>query len=177
MHTIFFGLKRAHHGVLRVTRRALAELGLTAARFDMMYAILEREGLRQIALCRALGVSGATVSRMLASLEKVGLVMRDTTCTDLRQRFVYLTDAGRRCIRKAIRRLMRWGTAHLLVDGALCPDEWGNAEACSRAQKALEKALTALRYSFGDIANLYEPWFPDDDDDDDDVDLDARLRA
>lgn len=177
MHTIFFGLKRAHHGVLRVTRRALAELGLTAARFDMMYAILEREGLRQIALCRALGVSGATVSRMLASLEKVGLVMRDTTCTDLRQRFVYLTDAGRRCIRKAIRRLMRWGTAQLLVDGALCPDEWGNAEACSRAQKALEKALTALRYSFGDIANLYEPWFPDDDDDDDDVDLDARLRA
>ncbi len=105
-----FGLKRAHHGVLRVTRRALAQLGLTAARFDMMYAIQEREGLRQIALCRALGVSGATVSRMLASLEKLGLVTRDTTCTDMRQRFVYLTDAGRRCIRKAIRRFMRWGT-------------------------------------------------------------------
>jgi hypothetical protein len=33
-----------------------------------------------------------------------------------------------------------------------------------------------LRCAFGDIANLYEPWF-EDDDDDDDVDVDAPLRA
>ena len=39
MHAIFFGLKRAHHGTLRITRRALIALGLTAARFDLLYAV------------------------------------------------------------------------------------------------------------------------------------------
>jgi DNA-binding MarR family transcriptional regulator len=168
MHIIFFGLKRAHHGVLRIMRPALAKMGLTPARFDMMYAVHEREGLRQIALGRALGVSGATVSRMVTSLEKLGLLERDTTCTDLRQRFVYLTDAGRRCIRKAIRRFIRWGTAELAIDSALCPDEWGDAAACSRARRALEKSLDQLRHSYRDIANLYLPWFEADDEDEPD---------
>ncbi len=77
MHTVFFGLKRAFHGTLRVTRGALATFGLTAARFDMLY-IVAKEGssLTQRRLQRALGVAAATVSRMLRSLEKLGLVER-----------------------------------------------------------------------------------------------------
>lgn len=165
MHKIFFALKRAHHGVLRMARSPLAKMGLTAARFDLLYAVLEREGLQQIELCRALGVSRPTVSRMLGSLETLGLVERDTSCADLRARFVYLTKAGRRCIRKAIRRFMQWGIAQLAIDGALCPDAWGDAVACSSARRALEKALDALRRDFGDVANLYDEWFPEDDED------------
>jgi DNA-binding MarR family transcriptional regulator len=165
MDIVFFGLKRAHHGVLRVTRRALAKMGLTAARFDMMYAVYEREGLRQLDLCRALGVSGATVSRMVTSLEKLGVLRRDTSCVDGRQRFVFLTDVGRRCIRKAMRRFMRWGTAQLMIDAALCPDQWGDQAACSRARRTLESELELLRHAYGDFANLYHPWFEADDDD------------
>jgi DNA-binding MarR family transcriptional regulator len=58
MHVIYFGLKRAFHGTLRVTRRALARLGLTPARFDMLY-IVAKEGssLLQRELQRALGVA------------------------------------------------------------------------------------------------------------------------
>jgi DNA-binding MarR family transcriptional regulator len=166
MHRVFFGLKRAHHGVLRIMRPTLAAMGLTAARFDLLYAVREREGLRQIQLCRALGVSGPTVSRMLASLEELGLVERDTSCGDFRQRFVYLTDEGRRRMRKAVRQIMRWGAAQLTIDSALCPDQWGDETACSRARQALETPLKAMREAYGDVANLYEPWCPDDDDDD-----------
>ena len=48
MNAIFFGLKRAYHGTLRIYRRALANLGLTAARFDLLYAAREyrRNGVR-----------------------------------------------------------------------------------------------------------------------------------
>jgi DNA-binding MarR family transcriptional regulator len=163
MHKVFFGLKRAHHGVLRVTRGALAKMGLTPARFDLLYAVREREGLRQIELCTALGVSRPTVCRMLRSLEDLGLIERDTSCADLRQRFVFLTYAGRRCIRKAVRRFIRWGMAQLMLHGALCPDEWWDTAACSRAEKALEKALDAIRLAFRDVANLYDPWCDGDD--------------
>jgi hypothetical protein len=44
MNAIFFGLKRAYHGTLRITRSALASLGLTAARCDLLYA-LDRGGI------------------------------------------------------------------------------------------------------------------------------------
>ena len=52
-----------------------------------------------------------------------------------------------------------------MVDAALCPDEWGDATACSRARVALEKSLDAIRREFGDIADLYRPWCEADDDD------------
>src|SRR6516225_6895329 len=82
MHLAFFGLKRAHHGVLRVTRRQLGELGLTPARFDLLYAVLERWSPPQVDLCRALGVSAPTVSRMVSSLQQLGLVVRQTSPED-----------------------------------------------------------------------------------------------
>ena len=102
MNAIFFGLKRAYHGSLRITRRALARLGLTAARFDLLYAVNESGGRRMLQrdLRRALGVSPPTVSRMVDSLEALGWVQRERCCVDGRMRFVRLTEAGRRCIRK-----------------------------------------------------------------------------
>ena len=163
MHTVFFGLKRAHHGVLRITRRALAQLGLTAARFDMLYAVRERGGLPQGELCRALGVSGATVSRMVTSLVELGLLAREAMSGDRRMRLVVLTKAGRRCIGKAIRRFMTWGTAQLAVDSALCPTRWQDEKVCSRAAQRLEKALDRIRRAYRDIANLYRPWTLEDD--------------
>jgi hypothetical protein len=39
MDATFFSLKRAFHGTLRLTRVTLAKLGLTAARFDLLYAL------------------------------------------------------------------------------------------------------------------------------------------
>jgi DNA-binding MarR family transcriptional regulator len=123
MHILFFGLKRAFHGSLRVTRRALATLGLTPARFDMLY-IVAKEGssLLQRELQRALGVAAATVSRMLSSLEELGLVEREVSEEDHRCQNVVLTKAGRRCVLRAARLLIHTGHIQLMVDSALSPD-------------------------------------------------------
>ncbi len=178
MHIIFFSLKRAHHGVLRITRRALARFGLTAARFDLLYAVRERGGLPQGELCRALGVSRATVSRMVTSLAELGMIARETTPSDRRVRQVVLTKVGRRCIDRAIRRFMRCGTAELAVDSALCPARWQDEKVCSRARRTLERTLDRIRHAYGDVANLYRPWtYEDDVDYSRDPLLDGALRT
>ena len=158
MHIIFFGLKRAFHGTLRVTRRALATLGLTPARFDMLY-IVAKEGssLLQRELQRVLGVTAATVSRMLASLEQLGLVEREVMEEDHRCRNVVLTKAGRRCVLRAARLLIHTGHIQLMVDSALSPDRWYDPVACQRVHDEFGRLLYCQRHAYGDVATLHYP--------------------
>jgi DNA-binding MarR family transcriptional regulator len=163
MNQIFFGLKRAHHGVLRITRPALARLGLTPARFDLLYALHGREwGVSQRSLRGILGVSAPTVCRMLASLEKLGLVRRELEYGYRRRRNVRLTEEGLRRIRRAIHRFIRWGWAQLAVNSALCPERWYDEGACFWAMEDCDSTLTGFRRAYGDVATLYFPWHPDD---------------
>jgi DNA-binding MarR family transcriptional regulator len=165
MHAIFFGLKRAHHGTLRITRSALAALGLTAARFDLLYAVKRTScGMLQSTLRKALGVSRATVSRMLASLEELGLVRRKIATADGRQKFVELTKKGRKRIVRAHRHFTRSGWAQLAIDSALggkySTDHWCKEEDCARATAALEVTLGDIRDAFHDFATLNYPSGP-----------------
>jgi DNA-binding MarR family transcriptional regulator len=175
MNAILFGLKRAFHGTLRVTRKMLSRLGLTAARFDMLYALPHRarsagKGMRQSALRRQLGVSRPTVSRMLASLEELGLVVRRPDSIDRRQIFVALTKAGRVLIREAIHVFIRSGYIQLAVDTALCAEAgepatrncWYDESECLTAMDTLDGLLSKVRREFGDFATLYYRWHPDD---------------
>jgi DNA-binding MarR family transcriptional regulator len=172
MHAAFFGLKRAFHGTLRVMRTALTKLGLTAARFDMLYALPHRSedfelGMRQSALRRTLGVSAPTVSRMLASLEELGLVGRERAfACDRRQLLVRLTRAGRALIQNAERLLITSGLVQLTVDSAFDTDQpgarWCDEMYCIFEMDALEGFLKRFRRAFGDIATLYYPWRPDE---------------
>jgi DNA-binding MarR family transcriptional regulator len=169
MNAIFFGLKRAHHGTLRITRRALARLGLTAARFDLLYVVKDSGGsgrrVLQRGLRRALGVSAPTVSRMVDSLEALGLVQRERCSVDRRMRYVRLTEAGFRSVRKAIRRFVRSGWAQLAVDSALNPDRWHDETECLYATDICESTLRRFRRAYGDVATLSYRWHPDDEDD------------
>lgn len=163
MNAILFGLKRAFQASLQFTRPLVAAFDLTAARFDMLYAIKQssKYGIMQSDLRRVLGVSAPTVSRMLRSLRRLGLVTGSRlTYGDGRQRIVTLTIAGLACIRRAIRWIIRRRKARLAFDIALTTGlpramalvETDNAEAiCKR-----------IRKGFGDIATLYYPWHPDD---------------
>jgi DNA-binding MarR family transcriptional regulator len=167
MHAIFFGLKRAHHGTLRITREVLVRMGLTAARFDMLYAIKSRpkRGVLQSALGRTLGVCRATVSRMLASLEQLGLVVRTACSRDRRQRLVVLTTLGRWRVAFAHRHITRSGWAQLAVDSALGAEgskyRWYDQGECIAATSLLEGMLRQLRRAFFDRAKLDYPWNPD----------------
>jgi DNA-binding MarR family transcriptional regulator len=178
MDRIFFGLKRAHHGTLRITRKSLKALGLTSARFDLLFAVKKvRGGVIQSALCKVLGVSRATVSRMLASLEALGLVRRKVTTKDRRQRLVELTTRGWWRISRAHRHFTRSGWAQLAIDSALAGQyadyRWCDEAACREAAASLGVTLGDLRREFGDFATLDYPsglhelitWFDYYDDD------------
>jgi DNA-binding MarR family transcriptional regulator len=169
MHALLFGLKRAWHGSLRTTRRALAAVGLTAARFDLLYAVQARDprlAVTQREIRKTLGVNRTTVSRMLGSLEALGLVTRERAAYgDRRTRTVRLTEQGRRRIRVAIGRLIGSGAAQLAVDSAVVGPPWGvwyDASACLDASEVLESFLQRIRHAFGDFATLLYRWHPDD---------------
>ena len=177
MHAIFFGLKRAHHGTLRITRDVLGRMGLTAARFDMLYALKvgPTHGSRQRALQRALGVCRATISRMLTSLEKIGLVTRKNDDRDRRQKVVALTTLGRWRIAFAHRQLTRSGWAQLAVDSALAGEgskyRWYMPDECIAVTNLLDGMLTQLRRTFFDRAKLDYPWNPQHNDEVDPIDV------
>jgi DNA-binding MarR family transcriptional regulator len=170
MNAIAFGTKRAFHGFLRVTRKALGSLGLTAARFDMMCALLRDDGFdprpsyetRQSDLRRTLGVTAPVVSRMLRALERLGLVARRRRpFGDRRQRWVELTTFGEKSIRKARRMLLRG--VQRLVYAAICFGMHRDPSQRLIHMDQLEGYLRVLRHDFGDTARLYYPWgHPDD---------------
>src|SRR5262245_2263548 len=116
MNAIYFGAKRTFHGFLRIMRGPLKENGITAARFDLMYAVHknDRKGtrtyglVRQSDLWRTLGVTPSVVCRMLKALEGLGLVRREVPrYGDRRQRQVLLTEKGRQCVRDAYQLTVR----------------------------------------------------------------------
>jgi len=170
MHAIFFGLKRAYYGALRVSGSALASEKLTPARFDLMFALdvstpEERQhlpaGLWQSKLRRILGVAASTLSRMLRSLEKLGLIERTKVARDTRQRFVSLTAEGFRRLYRAKDAFIDSGCVQLAVDSALgMPwyDEWS----CIVEIGDFECGLRRIRDAYRDIAYLPYPWHPDD---------------
>jgi DNA-binding MarR family transcriptional regulator len=171
MNANFFALKRAYHGTLRITRASLARLGLTAARFDLLYALphgprdFEPRTLQR-SLRGQLGVSRPTVSRMLASLEERGLVRRTRDLFDRRQRVVALTVPGRALIREAERVFFRSGWAQLALDTALDfpppGGSWCDDVHCFFQMDKLAGLLQRLCVTFGDVATLYYPWRPDE---------------
>jgi DNA-binding MarR family transcriptional regulator len=171
MNAHFFGTKRAFHAILRVMRKPLASFGLTPARYDMLYAIngevpgdddLDGEITSQDDLPGILGVHKSVVSRMLRSLEQLGLVTRRRCPADGRQRWVELTEAGIDRLRDAARCLAR--ASRRLLCMAIC---FGRYRYRKRAERfrhmsAYESYLHVIREHFGDRAWLVFPWCPDD---------------
>lgn len=170
MNPIFFGLKRAFHGTLRIGRRSLEALGLTAARFDLLYALTDEgraleAGTRQSALRRMLGVSRPAVSRMLRSLEDLGFVRRERSKVDRRQIDVYLTILGSLRVRRAFRKFVRSGWSQVAPECALgwaAPTErelfrWEN---CMSQTETLEPLLDDIRIALRDFATLEYRWYP-----------------
>jgi DNA-binding MarR family transcriptional regulator len=122
MDQVFFSLKRAYHGTLRVARAALVKLpykGLTPARFDMLHALRSDDFLDQRALQDVLGVTKTVVSRMVRSLEELGYVARERDPEDRRTVVVWLTELGSYCIECAGEMLVASGLISREITRAL----------------------------------------------------------
>ena len=158
MHEVFFGFKRVHLRVLKLTRVFMPkEVALTPARFDMM-RIVELHAVRwgwvaQHRIQDLLGVSAATVSRMLKSLEALGFVVRERMDHDLRMRRIHITELGRERVRAALRALVESRKAERLALIGL------DREARARPKlRVLKRYLSTIRKRYGDPAPFEHPW-------------------
>ena len=160
MHSMFFGIKRVHLRTLHISRALLHKMGLTPARFDMMRIVeLHRQhGVTQAKIIALLGVSGATVSRMLSSLEELGYVLREEIPRDRRALLVKITERGLERVRHARETLVDSGRAERLALRAFehSPD-WARPQLVM-----MRRFLSRIRKNFFDPAPFEHPWTGED---------------
>jgi DNA-binding MarR family transcriptional regulator len=165
MHAVFFGTKRAFHATLRILRKPLKGYGLTAARFDLLWVLSQAcFATRQSKLRKELGVTAPTVSRMVKSLEALGLVRTERDRYDRRQRCVELTKAGLATIRAAAECFIRGRIGKRILQRAFACGVVGarRTEAVFQCTSETEDMLRCIRQMCGDTATLHYPWHPDD---------------
>lgn len=133
---------------LRTTRK------LTPARYDVLHLLGQRGGaMVQKAMCAALGVVKSTLSELLTTMERLGLVSRSRfTRAGRTVTTVTVTDVGREA----------WNDAFLIemeIDGLVT-----NAFNSDRRQLTAERACLEVRKAFGDLGPrlLYEFLVVDD---------------
>jgi DNA-binding MarR family transcriptional regulator len=102
---LFGQVMRANNLLEQAAERNLASAGLTYAKFRLL-ANLHRgeessanQGMQPSELSEAQGVSRNTVSSLIASLEKEGLLTRELHGTDHRRFVIRLTPEGRKLLK------------------------------------------------------------------------------
>ena len=140
-------LFRAFGQALRLHRqfmaRRLGETDLHPGQAACLGVLAHRDGIAQRDLAEALHIAPPTLSRMLQSMEKNGLVERRDDEADQRLSRVHVTDAGR-----AVARDMRAAMAdHIPVAVAALSDD-------ERVELArlLDKLSASIAHSLGDAA-------------------------
>lgn len=120
MHAAFFEVKTAHLSAQVVARPLARQVGLTPARFDLLFAVKQARpypGRRQDELARMLHVSTSNVSRMVRALVRLGWIERQRDRDDGRTWRLRLTERAQEVFNgeaqfpmkgayKAVRRLM-----------------------------------------------------------------------
>lgn len=127
---------RLHSAAIHILRRLRKEddaSGLTAARLSALSVVVFTPGLRLGDLAAAERVAPPSMSRLVASLERDGLVRRRADPDDARVQLVEPTDAGRRLLDEGRRRRV----AALARDVAELPPE---------LRRRLERVLDLLDY-------------------------------
>lgn len=85
-----------HRALSRKLERLTASHGISASQWPLLRELWEEEGLTQRELSYRVGVQEATMTVMLARMEKNGIVHRTCPEGDRRRRRVFLTAKGRK---------------------------------------------------------------------------------
>ncbi len=165
MHSLSFQLKRAHHRVVALGKRVLRKFALTPARFDLLYIVYQRwmfqkrlyDAPAQTDLCRILGVTAATVSKMLRSLEERGIVKRFRSTVDRRTKQVALTDEGLELFRDAFEHVFETPRLDVAYQSAFGAPSARVELTVIRIKKGIRTIATA----FGDTSSLSYDWIWD----------------
>jgi len=91
--------------------------GLGFSEFLILYQLNDAPGntLRRIDLAEKIGLTASGVTRLLAPMERTGLVKKQIYAEDARVSFVFLTPAGKKRLSETL------DTAELLVEDILPP--------------------------------------------------------
>ena len=164
MNRLLFSLKRAHQATLRFSRHALKGTGLTQARYDLLHAVKLKKGcISQRELDEVLGVTRATVSRMLGSLEELGFVRREVDPRDRRCNIVWLTAEGAACLQATYDKIVRPGWVRFALDWVLGPRGVRGPRGifpprfCFEEMWDIHQSLWPLRRGFADTGSLSYP--------------------
>ncbi len=158
MHPLSFQIKRAHHRVIALGKQLLHRFGLTPARFDLLVIVYARwefqkrlyDAPAQTDLCRVLGVTAPTVSRMVRSLEEHGIVRRFRNPVDRRTKQVTLTEEGLALFREAFDHVF----AKPRFDRAYQSAFGGPSARISRTVLRLKESVQTIAKAFGDTSTL-----------------------
>ncbi|MDD3896459.1 MAG: MarR family winged helix-turn-helix transcriptional regulator [Candidatus Peribacteraceae bacterium] len=80
----------------------LGSLGLTEFLILFHLAHAQEEKMRRIDLAESIGLTASGVTRLLAPMEKIGLVKREANAADARVSFVALTTGGKDALENAL---------------------------------------------------------------------------
>ena len=95
-------LTRLHHG------RQMSQSGFKPGQFSFLVTLYFEEGLSQDELSRRVGSDKSNASRILAEMEKIGLIRRETDPENYRVKRVYLQPKARRIEKKFTEMRKRW---------------------------------------------------------------------
>jgi DNA-binding MarR family transcriptional regulator len=73
---------------------AIAEEGIIAPQFGILNILKESQGLNQISLGLQMGIDKATIVKLIDGLEKLSYVVRVSSETDRREKYLQLTPRG-----------------------------------------------------------------------------------
>lgn len=98
----FLELARAQSVFARRFDARLGGLGMSD--FLILYHLIQADGekLRRIDLADKVGLTASGITRLLAPMEKVGLVKREVNTTDARVSFVTIASGGKRKFEEAL---------------------------------------------------------------------------
>lgn len=160
MHRVFFSVKRVHLRIVEIGKKLLRRFGLTPARFDLLRVVDAHHPhpVLQSKIRALLGVSAATVSRMLKALEKLGFVEREESKADARNLLVSLSDLGWNRVDGATVALVSNGTAERMARRGVAFEP----KLAVVRLRLLQKHLNSMRRIYGDDAPFVDPWRNDD---------------
>jgi DNA-binding MarR family transcriptional regulator len=96
-------LAKVQASISRRVEMRLSAYGLGFTDFVILYHLSQARGekMRRIDLAGAIGITASGVTRMLAPMEKYGLVSREVNERDARVSYVVLTPGGKRLLEEA----------------------------------------------------------------------------
>lgn len=100
---LIFLLAKAHNKLQNFLKGELAAAGLriTVAQAGILFLLKQRDGQTMTELSQALSTDNSAVTGLVDRLEKLGLIVRNTSPNDRRAYVVHITPDGRQEIVKA----------------------------------------------------------------------------